>query len=102
MSDYGADWPLWEGGMIGPEDLDLSAGLAADLKAWQDLFEDYFHWESGWRTPEAKERYARDADTLLNRLREELGPGFDVQPDAWPVNSRSRLTRWRQRFRRTS
>src|SRR3954453_14226356 len=89
MSDYGAGWPLWctPEGLLDPESLVLSAMLVADLRAWQDLFEQDFHWDHGWRTLEAEARYARVASDLLYRLRRELGPAVDVTLDAWPVSA---------------
>jgi hypothetical protein len=87
MSDYSAGWPLWSAdeGLLAPDAFSLSASLAADLRAWQDLFEDEFHWDRGWRTLEAEARYARTGPDLLHRLRRELGPAVLVTLDAWPV-----------------
>ena len=87
MSDYSAGWPLWSDGegQLAPEVLALSASLVADLQAWEDLFDSEFHWDSGWRTPEAEARYARAAPELLHRLRRELGPAVQVTLNAWPV-----------------
>jgi hypothetical protein len=88
MSDYGARWPLWtaQEGLAAPDTFSLSASLTADLSAWQDLFEREFHWDHGWRTPEAEARYARAAPQLLHRLRRELGPDVHVTLDIWPVS----------------
>jgi hypothetical protein len=88
MSDYGADWPLWSPpeGLLAPEAFSLSAGLVTDLHAWQDLFEQQFHWDHGWRTPEAEARYAQAAPQLLHRLRRELGPTVHVTLNTWPVS----------------
>jgi hypothetical protein len=87
MSDYSAGWPLWSAneGLLAPDALSLSAPLAADLRAWQDLFEDEFHWDRGWRTLEAEARYALAGLELLHRLRRELGPAVHVTLNAWPV-----------------
>jgi len=61
MSDYSAGWPLWSAGegLLASDALPPSAPLIADLRAWQDLFENEFHWDHGWHTPEAETRYAR-------------------------------------------
>lgn len=87
MSDYSAGWPLWSAqeGLLAPDSLLLSAQLTADLRAWQELFEQDFHWDHGWRTVEAEVRYSRLAPELLHRLRRELGPTVHVSLDAWPV-----------------
>src|SRR3954468_19002833 len=88
MSDYGADWPLWSAqeALLVPGSLSLSASLVTDLHAWQDLFEHEFHWDHGWRTPQAEARYARVAPELLHRVRQELGPAVHVTLDVWPVS----------------
>lgn len=36
--DYGAEWPLWETGMITPESLGLSPALTKRLRAWTDYY----------------------------------------------------------------
>jgi hypothetical protein len=94
MSDYGADWPLWSDreGLLAPDAFSLSASLATDLRTWQNLFDCEFHWDSGWRTPEAENRYARAAPQLLHRLRQELGPHVQVTLDAWPVTDPALVT----------
>ena len=62
----GGVWPFLLAGLLAPDALSLSASLAADLRAWQDLFEDAFHWDSGWRTLEAEARNARAASRSLS------------------------------------
>ena len=86
-SDYRAGWPLWsaDGGLLASDAFTLSDSLTTDLRAWQDLFESEFHWNHGWRTPEAEARYARAAAELVHRLRHEIGPAVRVTLDAWPV-----------------
>jgi hypothetical protein len=87
MSDYSAGCPLWsEGeGLLAPDAFSLSASLVTDLQGWQELFDREFHWDHGWRTPEAEARYARAAPDLLHRLRRELGSAVQVTLRAWPV-----------------
>jgi hypothetical protein len=99
MTDYSAGWPLWAAGegLLAPDAFALSATLTADLYAWQDLFENEFHWDSGWRTPEAEARYARAAPQLLHRLRQELGPAASVTLDAWPVTDPELAARLKHR-----
>jgi hypothetical protein len=95
MSDYVAGWPLWtvEEGLIAPGAFSLSASLTADLRDWQELFEREFHWDRGWRTPEAEAHYARAAPGLLLRLNQELGPDVHVTVDTWPVSD-TQLVAW--------
>ena len=89
MSEYSVGWPLWTAHeqLAAPEDLSLSASLADDLRAWQDLFEREFHRDGGWHTAEAEACYARAAPDLLHRLRRELGADVHVTLDAWPVSA---------------
>lgn len=85
MTEYGADWPLWSDGMTTPEEPGPSPVLVAGLHDWQDLFDREFHWDTGWRTGDAQDRYARAAADLLHRLTHEVAPDVDVVLDAWPV-----------------
>lgn len=92
MSEYGVDFPVWDLSpaadgdyLLGPGSLDLSAGLVADLLAWQHLFDQGYHWEDGWRDDEARDAYAAQAPRLRDRLQAELGRGVDVVLDLWPA-----------------
>jgi hypothetical protein len=95
MCDYAAGWPLWSAdeGLLSPDALPLSPALAADLRAWQELFDREFHWDGGWRSREAEVAYAYGAPELLHRLRRELGDATPVTLDAWPVTD-PELTAW--------
>src|SRR5215472_16060883 len=57
--DYMADLPL-EGdeGMIDWQDTGFSPQLLDRLAAWQQDFDDNFHWQTGWRSAEARGRWA--------------------------------------------
>jgi hypothetical protein len=74
MSDYGVDWPLWgDEGELQPAALGLSDDLTARLQAWQRLFEERFHYESGWRSAEDAAAYAADGVQLQRLLTAEAG-----------------------------
>ncbi|UNX53438.1 hypothetical protein MF406_10525 [Georgenia sp. TF02-10] len=74
MNDYSVDWPLWDGrgGPMEPDDLPLSEGLRADLRAWAERFNADFDYERGWPDSSQLERHRRDAEELLCRLRVEV------------------------------
>jgi len=70
MSDYSVGWPLWDHeGAMDPAKLDVSHELAARLYAWQEAFEEGFHYEHGWRSAEQAAAYAKE------------GREFAVAPD---------------------
>ena len=108
MNEYGGGLPLWPDDIdTEVDDLDLSAGLRADLMAFADrweaavpaeVYEDRWvgvpvmeslvraKYAVGRRLHPARERAARDEDeqmrrtgeSLAVRLQQELGAGFDV------------------------
>ncbi len=86
MSDYWVGWPLWDHeGAMDPDALDLPAELAARLTAWQEHFEQRFHYEHGWRTPEDAAAYAAEGKALHRLLTREVDRWADVELDLWPV-----------------
>ncbi|MGY1718710.1 hypothetical protein ACI8AG_06665 [Blastococcus sp. SYSU DS0552] len=82
MTDYGAEWPLWTVGLTDPGRLGLSEELTARLAAWNELFQEHFHWDGGWRDPDARARFAAEGPRLLRDLRREL-PDDEVEFDDW-------------------
>lgn len=85
MSDYSAV-PLWHGGMIAIEWLELSPELEHDILAWDELFQTRFHWEDGWRDLDARDEYARLGPILRDRLAAEVKDFAVVELDLWPVD----------------
>lgn len=78
MSDYSST-ALWAtSGNVGPDSLDLPAGLAAELQAWQDLWERELDWETGWSSDAAAQRYRDEGLRLLPLVAAEL-PGHVVE-----------------------
>ncbi|MDP5182645.1 hypothetical protein QOZ88_08330 [Blastococcus sp. BMG 814] len=82
MTDYGAAWPLWTVGPTHPATLGLSEALTARLTTWNQLFQEHFHWDDGWRDPDARARFAAEGPRLLRDLRREL-PDDEVELDDW-------------------
>jgi hypothetical protein len=86
MSDYGAGSPIWvSDGVVSPSMLGVSEDLAARLYAWQDYFEQHFHFESGWLSPRDADGYMREGEELRRLLSAEIGSSYRVDLDLWPV-----------------
>ena len=93
-SDYSCGFPVWgpSGGLASTAQLGISDELAADLTAWQDLFDQSFRYDgSGWSSPEAEAEYAHAAPDLRRRLARELGSASTVMLDLWPVTDKQLL-----------
>lgn len=84
MSDYGAESPLWVGGMIYPARLGLSAELSARLLAWEEHFLAHSDDERGWSSAD-REWYAEQVAELAHSLRQELPRGAVVHVNLWPL-----------------
>lgn len=83
MPEYSAGIPLW--GQWKP--LELSASLLARLRQWQLDFDSSFHWETGWQSEVARERWSEEARQLEADLRTEIGNRADVTVDLWPLKA---------------
>src|SRR3954454_11805429 len=96
MSDYGCGWPVWldDGGVVGDSfavQHHLSPELCRDLLAVQEFFDERFHWDSDWRDAGDDSRYAAQMVDVCFRLGRELGAGWTVQLDLWPVTDEAIL-----------
>jgi hypothetical protein len=87
--EYSADLPLWgccEGaGMIAWQDTKFSPELLDRLVAWQQEFDDNFHYETGWRSAEIRDRWASQAENLAADVRTELGTRAELTVRLWPL-----------------
>ena len=90
MADYGA-FPLWavpeEGrslsdpfwfGGLSPDQLPLSAPLTADLYEWAETHDRLLGPMFEWPSEQAKSAFVAEGRRLLVRVREELGPSYEV------------------------
>src|SRR5215831_15851945 len=53
------------------------------LAAWQQEFDDNYHYETGWRSAPARDRWADDAQGLATDLRAVLGTRAELVVDLW-------------------
>ncbi len=83
MPEYGVEVPLWP--REDETDALVSQGLRRKLMAWQDLFATGFG-QSGWRSEEIKDRWAKQAVVLADELRAEVAGRVEVEVDLWPMN----------------
>ena len=81
MPDYSADTPLWGDW----EELALPTQLLTRLERWQNDFDRWFHYEHGWDTAQHRDRWGRDAETLINDLRQIIGNRAELVVDLWPL-----------------
>jgi hypothetical protein len=83
MPEYGVDVPLFPQSdftvALVPEE------LMSKLMRWHEVFEENFHWENGWRSPEVRDRWAADAVPLEAELRLALAGKADLVVDLWPL-----------------
>jgi len=90
MADYRA-FPLWAVpddapgpaddlwcGELAPDALPLSASLVADLRGWADRHDRLLAPGFAWPSEHAKAAFADEGRRLLARVRNELGPAYDV------------------------
>jgi hypothetical protein len=81
--DYGAPSPLWP--LSDATDAMVPEALLVKLVAWQEEFDSNFGWEMGWRSDEAKARWAEEAVGLEAELREALAGKAELVVDLWPL-----------------
>ena len=65
----------------------FSPGLLDRLAAWQQEFDDNFRWDSGWRSAEIRDRWAREAGELAADVRAELGTRAELVVRLWPLGA---------------
>jgi hypothetical protein len=86
MADYQC-YPLWnlspgDYENLSPESLPISTALRDALNAWADQYDLTLDLSdpstAGFDSRESANRFVATGHALLARLREELGPGYDV------------------------
>lgn len=87
MNEFTVEWPLW-GGIHGtertrPSEWPLSEDLVARILDWASFFSSHYTWRVGWADCADERSHRIAAQQLARRLREELGPEFDVELRLW-------------------
>jgi hypothetical protein len=59
--------------------------LLGDLIAWQKDFDSNFDWETGWRSDEARCRWADTSVGLVDKVREALEGKAELSVNLWPL-----------------
>jgi hypothetical protein len=78
------DWvPLWPSS----DDTDalVPQRLLDELVAWQEDFSQNFHADKGWKSKEARDRWAAKAADLEAELRTVLAGKAELEVDLWPL-----------------
>lgn len=85
--DYGAELPLTseEEGMLGWRQTGFPPQLLDQLADWQEAFEAGFHYDTGWRSPQLRDAWARQARELEAEVRAELGSHAVLVVHLWPL-----------------
>ena len=91
--DYSGPLTLWgEGfGNIDCRCTRFPPALLDRLAApWQQEFDDNYHYETGWRSAPARDRWADNAKGLATDLRAVLGTRAELVVDLWPLDEKPR------------
>ena len=84
--EYGAELPLGGEGVLAWHRTKFSPALLDRLAAWQEDFENGFDYDSGWRSRQARNRWAEQAKGLETEVRAELGNRAELVVNLWPLN----------------
>jgi hypothetical protein len=87
----GQNWVLFHGHghPLFPQSDDTDALVPEDLLAklirWQSEFSENYHYETGWKSTEVRDRWAAEAIPLGAELRKALNGKADLVVDLWPL-----------------
>ena len=83
--------PLWgEGfGHIAWQFTKFPPELRDRLAAWQQEFDDNYHYQTGWRSAAIRDRWAHQAKHLAADLRAALGSRAELAVDLWPIDEKT-------------
>lgn len=80
--------PLWPSSDA--TDALVPPDLIERLLAWQEDFDTNYHYERGWLSDEARERWATTSLELEADLRDALASKADLVVDLWPLGQTER------------
>jgi hypothetical protein len=81
MPEYQAELPLWGQDW---KSLNFSATLLNRLADWQDDFDANFDPLSGWKTSEARQKWAERSIELIAEL--QAVKSVELEIDLWPLD----------------
>ena len=70
MNEYTESWPLWCG--LGSQPTYISQMLRDRIEAWGRFFDENFHFETGWRSPEQEHLHEHERIAIKELLHKEL------------------------------
>jgi hypothetical protein len=78
--DYGAEWPLWDVGMVDPVALGLSPALVGRLRVWTDFYLDHARPDRGWLVSNERDFvWLEEGRRLSRHIERELGGAVVVE-----------------------
>lgn len=72
-------WPVRKGTDYAFGSDFFSDQLIKDLEAWARSFNHLFDETTGWPSNDLRKRHHEQGEVLAERVRDELGPGYEVQ-----------------------
>ncbi|KAL9183412.1 hypothetical protein ACHAXT_005199 [Thalassiosira profunda] len=95
MNEYTVDLPLWPTGeRTGSDDAfvrdvmsRLTHRLQKSVRAVARRFQAHFNWDSGWDDPAIEVMHCRHMHSTFRRLKEQLGPEWEVTMDLWECSA---------------
>jgi hypothetical protein len=83
--EYSVELPLGGDGVLAWQRTKFSPQLLDRLAAWQEDFENGFHYDTGWRSQQARNQWAAQAEELEAEVRAELCSRAELVVNLWPL-----------------
>jgi hypothetical protein len=87
--DYSAELPLWGAGFgnIAWQFTKFSPGLLDRLAAWQQEFDDNYHYSYGWKSAAIRRQWVSQVESLAADVQAELGARASLVVELWGLES---------------